>query len=56
MPRRGRVTKDGPESGEDSDEYRKRRDKNNMVTTQYNVIISSVLSELWPFRQSKEVG
>lgn len=33
MPRKARGKKDGPESGEDSDEYRKRRDRNNMVNT-----------------------
>lgn len=32
MPRKPRAKKDGPESGEDSDEYRKRRDRNNLVT------------------------
>lgn len=31
MPRKAREKKDGPESGEDSDEYRKRRDRNNLV-------------------------
>lgn len=31
MPRKARIKKDGPESGEDSDEYRKRRDRNNLV-------------------------
>ncbi|ENN74656.1 CCAAT/enhancer-binding protein gamma [Dendroctonus ponderosae] len=37
MPRRGRVKKEGPESGEDSDEYRKRRDKNNMAVKRSRV-------------------
>lgn len=31
MPRKARGKPDGPESGEDSDEYRKRRDRNNLV-------------------------
>lgn len=31
MPRKSQPKKDGPESGEDSDEYRKRRDRNNLV-------------------------
>lgn len=29
--RRGKQRKDTPESGEDSDEYRKKRDRNNLV-------------------------
>ncbi|XP_019870534.2 CCAAT/enhancer-binding protein gamma-like [Aethina tumida] len=37
MPRRGRVKKEGPESGEDSDEYRKRRDRNNLAVKRSRV-------------------
>ncbi|KAG5884626.1 hypothetical protein JTB14_023820 [Gonioctena quinquepunctata] len=37
MPRRGRMPKDGPESGEDSDEYRKRRDRNNLAVKRSRV-------------------
>ncbi|CAH1110754.1 unnamed protein product [Psylliodes chrysocephalus] len=37
MPRRGRSKKDGPESGEDSDEYRKRRDRNNLAVKRSRV-------------------
>ncbi|XP_050299288.1 CCAAT/enhancer-binding protein gamma [Anthonomus grandis grandis] len=37
MPRRGRMRKDGPESGEDSDEYRKRRDRNNLAVKRSRV-------------------
>ncbi|VEN63986.1 unnamed protein product [Callosobruchus maculatus] len=36
MPR-GRVKKEGPESGEDSDEYRKRRDRNNLAVKRSRV-------------------
>lgn len=31
--KRGKQRKDAPESGEDSDEYRKKRDRNNLVCT-----------------------
>lgn len=31
MPRRGRVKKESADSGDDSDEYRKKRDRNNLV-------------------------
>ncbi|XP_060521269.1 CCAAT/enhancer-binding protein gamma-like [Cylas formicarius] len=37
MPRKGRVKKEGPESGEDSDEYRKRRDRNNLAVKRSRV-------------------
>lgn len=37
MPRRGRVKKEGPESGEDSDDYRKRRDRNNLAVKRSRV-------------------
>ncbi|KAF7278509.1 CCAAT/enhancer-binding protein gamma-like [Rhynchophorus ferrugineus] len=37
MPRKGRVKKEGPESGEDTDEYRKRRDRNNLAVKRSRV-------------------
>ncbi|KAL1512650.1 hypothetical protein ABEB36_002209 [Hypothenemus hampei] len=37
MPRRGRVKKEGNESGDDSDEYRKRRDRNNLAVKRSRV-------------------
>ncbi|CAG9813636.1 unnamed protein product [Phaedon cochleariae] len=37
MPRRGRAKKEGPESGEDSDEYRKKRDRNNLAVKRSRV-------------------
>ncbi|XP_044265317.1 CCAAT/enhancer-binding protein gamma-like isoform X1 [Tribolium madens] len=36
-PRKGRVKKEGPESGEDSDEYRKKRDRNNLAVKRSRV-------------------
>ncbi|XP_028142271.1 CCAAT/enhancer-binding protein gamma [Diabrotica virgifera virgifera] len=37
MPRKAKPKKDGPESGEDSDEYRKRRDRNNLAVKRSRV-------------------
>lgn len=36
-PRRGKR-KEAPESGEDSDEYRKKRDRNNLVSQMHFVL------------------
>lgn len=41
-PRKGRVKKEGPESGEDSDEYRKKRDRNNLVNIRHWVSVEVI--------------